>query len=144
MYEKGPYAIWQHQKPRSACPLMQYDQGLCCSLAESLHFVDYVYKCQFFLSFFLSFFFFFFFFLNVKCSPFWFTPWNRQKKSDKQQIYNSNNILGSVVQSIISLTSSLVVKILTVLVSTISNSHVFLLKKNVHFFSKYIFFQQKY
>ena len=37
---------------------------------------------------------------------------------------------GPVVQSIISLTSSLVVKMLTVLVSTISNSQVFLLKKN--------------
>ena len=37
--------------------------------------------------------------------------------------------LGPVVQSIVSLTSSLVVKILTVLVSTISNSQVFLLKK---------------
>ena len=37
--------------------------------------------------------------------------------------------LGPVVQSIISLTSPLVVKMLTVLVSTISNSQVFLLKK---------------
>ena len=37
--------------------------------------------------------------------------------------------LGPVVQSIISLMSSLVVKVLTVLVSTISNSQVFLLKK---------------
>ena len=36
---------------------------------------------------------------------------------------------GPVVQSIVSLTSSLVVKMLTVLVSTISNSQVFLLKK---------------
>ena len=36
---------------------------------------------------------------------------------------------GPVVQSFVSLTSSLVVKILTVLVSTISNSQVFLLKK---------------
>ena len=36
---------------------------------------------------------------------------------------------GPVVQSIISLTSSLVVKMLTVLVSTISNSQLFLLKK---------------
>ena len=36
---------------------------------------------------------------------------------------------GPVVQSIISLMGSLVVKILTVLVSTISNSQVFLLKK---------------
>ena len=36
---------------------------------------------------------------------------------------------GSVVQSIVSLTSSMVVKLLTDLVSTISNSQVFLLKK---------------
>ena len=36
---------------------------------------------------------------------------------------------GPVVQSIVSLTSSLMVKILTVLVSTIANSQVFLLKK---------------
>ena len=38
-------------------------------------------------------------------------------------------IQGPVVQSTISLTSSLVVKMLTILVSTISNSQVFLLKK---------------
>ena len=37
---------------------------------------------------------------------------------------------GPVVQSIVSLMSSLVVKTLTVLVSTISNSKVFLLKKS--------------
>ena len=37
--------------------------------------------------------------------------------------------MGPVVQSIVSLTSSLVVKMLTVLVSTIPNSQVFLLKK---------------
>ena len=36
---------------------------------------------------------------------------------------------GPVVQSTVSLTSSVVVKMLTVLVSTISNSQVFLLKK---------------
>ena len=36
---------------------------------------------------------------------------------------------GPVVQSVVRLTSSLMVKILTVLVSTISNSQVFLLKK---------------
>ena len=38
-------------------------------------------------------------------------------------------ILGPDVQSIVSLTSSLMVKMLTVLVSTISNSQVFLLIK---------------
>ena len=36
---------------------------------------------------------------------------------------------GLVVQSVLSLTSSLVVKLLTVLVSTISNSQIILLKK---------------
>ena len=41
---------------------------------------------------------------------------------------------GPVVQSIISLTSSLVVKMLTVLVNTISNSQIVLLKKNVSSF----------
>ena len=38
-------------------------------------------------------------------------------------------ILDSVAQSIVSLMSSLVVKMLTVLVSTISNSELILLKK---------------
>ena len=54
--------------------------------------------------------------------------------------------LGPVVQSIVSLKSSLVVKILTVLVSTISNSHVFLLKKNVSSFCKSYphFFQENW
>ena len=59
--------------------------------------------------------------------------------------------LGPVVQSIVSLTSSLVVKILTVLVCTISNSPVFLLKKNVcsckrysHFFSAKILWYMPY
>ena len=42
-------------------------------------------------------------------------------------LYRTGN-LGTVVQSIVSLTSSLVIKMLTVLVSTIPNSHVFLLK----------------
>ena len=48
---------------------------------------------------------------------------------------------GPVVQSVVSLTSLFVVKILTVLVSTISNSQVFLLKKcksYSHLFSKNI------
>ena len=47
---------------------------------------------------------------------------------------------GLVVQSIVSLTSSYIVKKLTVLVSTVSNSQAFLLKKNVSsiFFSKNI------
>ena len=55
------------------------------------------------------------------------------------------NDLDPVVQSIFSLTSSLVVKMLTVLVSSISNSQVFLLKKkNVSSKSSHFFFQQKY
>ena len=41
----------------------------------------------------------------------------------------TSSILGPVVQSIVSLTSLLVVKMLIVLVSTISNLQVFLLKK---------------
>ena len=42
--------------------------------------------------------------------------------------------LGPVVKSIISLMSTLVFKILTVLVSTISNSQVFLLKTKASYF----------
>ena len=42
---------------------------------------------------------------------------------------------GPVVQSIVSLTSLLVVEMLTVLVSAISKSQVFLLKKNVGAFA---------
>ena len=51
---------------------------------------------------------------------------------NKQNIYQS-----PVVQNIVSLMSSLVVEMLTVLVSTISNSQVFLLKKceATHIFS---------
>ena len=49
---------------------------------------------------------------------------HKYNKDDKGFIY-----LGPVIQSIISLTSSLMVKMLTILVSTISKSHVFLLKK---------------
>ena len=52
----------------------------------------------------------------------------------RQKAFNIR--LDPVVQSIISLTSSLVVKILTILVCTISNSQVFLLKKNVSSFCK--------
>ena len=53
--------------------------------------------------------------------------------------YLSKN-LGPVVQSIVCLTCLLVVKMLTVLVSTISNSKVLLLKKNVSSFCKSHFF----
>ena len=44
-------------------------------------------------------------------------------------MYNKGLYQDPVVQSIISLMSSLVVRLLTVLVSTTSNSQVFLLKK---------------
>ena len=44
--------------------------------------------------------------------------------------------LGPVVQSIVSITSSLLVKMLTVLISTISNSQVFICWKNVSSFCK--------
>ena len=50
--------------------------------------------------------------------------------------------LGPVVQSIVSLMSSLMVKMLTVLVCTISNSQVFLLK-NVRSFKSYSHFVSK-
>ena len=43
-------------------------------------------------------------------------------------------MLGPVVQRIVSLTSLLVVKMFPILISTISNSQVFLLKKNVSSF----------
>ena len=46
------------------------------------------------------------------------------------------NKQGPVVQSIVSLTSSLMVKMFTVLISTISNSQVFLRKATHIFFSK--------
>ena len=57
-----------------------------------------------------------------------------------KQKHGLNGNLGTVVQSIVSLTSSLAVKILTVLVSTISNSQVFLPKCQSYsqFFSKNI------
>ena len=49
---------------------------------------------------------------------------------------------GPVIQSDISLTRSLVVKILTVLESTKSNSQVFFLKKNMYSFCKSHFFSK--
>ena len=54
--------------------------------------------------------------------------WKDVQSSRKREIYIIDEIKGPVVQSMVSLTSSLVVKILTVLVSTISKSQVFLLK----------------
>ena len=57
---------------------------------------------------------------------------------------NMQDYLGPVVQSNVSLTSSLVVKMLTVLVSTISDSHVFSLKKKMQMQKLLTFFQQKY
>ena len=61
-------------------------------------------------------------------------------------ICKRNKNLGPVVQSIVSLTSLLVVKIITVLVSTISNSQLFLLKNCDYFLQLkklFTFFQQK-
>ena len=50
-------------------------------------------------------------------------------------VFDFQNNKGPVVQSIVSLTSSLVAKLLTVLVSTISNSQVFLqMQKLLTFF----------
>ena len=49
------------------------------------------------------------------------------------KIVKKNN-LDPVFQNIVSLTSLLMVKVLTVLVSTIANSQVFLLKKSVNSF----------
>ena len=57
------------------------------------------------------------------------------------QVCRKDSNQDPVAQSVVSLTSSLVVKMLTVLVNTISNSHVFLLKKcelHTFFFSKNI------
>ena len=48
---------------------------------------------------------------------------------NKYQFTSIFGKLGPVVQSVVSSMSSLVVKILTVLISTISNSQIFLLKK---------------
>ena len=46
-----------------------------------------------------------------------------------KELFSTERVLGPVVQSIVSLTSSLVVRLLTVLVSILPNSQVFLLKK---------------
>ena len=63
------------------------------------------------------------------------TKQNLGQKNIKYSVPNfrtfSVNDLGPVVQSIISLTSLLVVKMLIVPISTISNSQVFLLKKKM-------------
>ena len=50
-------------------------------------------------------------------------------EEDRKSLVKCSKNLGPVVESVVSLTSSLVVKMLTILVSTISNSQVFLLKK---------------
>ena len=56
-----------------------------------------------------------------------FTAWGNLGSSAIQRAPREDN-QGPVVQSIISLRSSLVVKMLTALVNKVSNSHVFLLK----------------
>ena len=53
-----------------------------------------------------------------------------------------SNDQGPVVQSVVSLSNTLVVKILTVLLSTISHSQVFLLKKMWVAFAKLLFFSK--
>ena len=61
---------------------------------------------------------------------------------DEKSALSGAILQGPVVQSIVSLTSLLVINMLTVLVSTIPNLQVFLLKKKCksysHFFSKNI------
>ena len=52
----------------------------------------------------------------------------RELNSSLQELSPFENLQGAVVQSTVSLTGSLVVKMLTVLLSTITNSQVFLLK----------------
>ena len=52
-----------------------------------------------------------------------------QNAASDQGLHCLLKLQGPVVQSVVSLTSSLRVKMLTVLVSTISNSQAFLLKK---------------
>ena len=54
-----------------------------------------------------------------------------------------NSILDPAVQSIVSLTSLLVVKMLTLLVSTVANSKVFLLKNMSSFCKSYSHFFSK-
>ena len=56
-----------------------------------------------------------------------------EKCADDHDGLTRQNIWAQLFKSIVSLTSSLVVKMLTVLVSIISNSQVFLLKKWVAF-----------
>ena len=58
-----------------------------------------------------------------------------------RQFRNVLNVLGPVAQSIVSLTSSLVVKMLTVLVSSTSISKVILLKKKKKKKKKDLFLQ---
>ena len=52
----------------------------------------------------------------------------RNVRNERLAFVLHTKMLGPAVQSIVILTSSLVVKMLAVLVSTISNSHVFLLE----------------
>ena len=81
-------------------------------------------------------------------SPFCTCPKNWTNRCYNMYMLIFLKLKGPVAESVVSLTSSLVVKMFTVLVSTIPNSQVFLLKKNVssfckcksysHFFSKNI------
>ena len=75
----------------------------------------------------------------VRRAPHWATEAG-YVSLDRRCLHNTIRHQGPVVQSIVSLTSSLVVKMLSVLVSTISNLQVFFAKISIFFFS----FQQKY
>ena len=113
-----------------------------CSLAD-VKMTLFLHKCklcEFFFFFFLHLYKRSFFFTSVRMMSFCFyicandilflhlsTVSSTQYVADNSFIHDI--YLGPVVQSIVSLASSLVVKMLTVLVSTISNSQVFLLKK---------------
>ena len=71
-------------------------------------------------------------FVQLKRSMSLVLTYSIAKPKNSTQIQNHSDQpieLGQVVQRVVSLISLLVVKMLTVLVSTISNSQVFLLKK---------------
>ena len=70
---------------------------------------------------------------------------NMISSRNKKKKYLANPLIqGPVVQSVVSLTGLLVVKMLTVLVSTISNSQVFLNAKATHILSAKILVHMPY
>ena len=107
-----PSEMYSERRFIPACTATQPDQSLSCTHKETLHpRLSKMRKCaglsESSLGTYLK-----LFFLMLLLIPF------------------HSILLGPVVESFVSLTSSLVVKMLTVLVSTIFNSQVFLLKKN--------------